>query len=315
MSSHGSGAGAKSLSIGYSSSVSSGVIIKDVWADNLEEEFVKLRKLIKTYPYVAMDTEFPGFVARPLGNFKSHSDYQFQTLRCNVDLLKVIQVGITVADENGNIPSETSAWQFNFKFNLNDDMYSQESIDLLTHSGIDFKKHELKGIDVSYFGELLTVSGIVLSEDVKWISFHSGYDFGYLLKVLTFNPLPVDETNFFSILKIFFPSIYDIKYLMKGLKTLKGGLQDIADELGVARIGPQHQAGSDALLTCMTFFKMRQVYFDNKIDDSLYLGHLYGLGVGAPGAGGTGSAAQQTINVTVTAGNPSSIETLVALEK
>ena len=275
------------------------VIIKDVWADNLEEEFTKLRRLIKKYPYVAMDTEFPGFVARPLGNFKSHSDYQFQTLRCNVDLLKVIQVGITVADEQGNIPSETSAWQFNFKFNLNDDMYAQESIDLLTHSGIDFKKHETKGINVIDFGELLTVSGIVLSEDVKWISFHSGYDFGYLLKVLTLNPMPIDETNFFSMLKIFFPSIYDIKFLMKSCKTLKGGLQDVADELGVIRIGPQHQAGSDALLTCLTFFKMKQVFFNDEIDDELYMGHLYGLGVGAVGAG-TGGAAQQTINVTVT---------------
>ena len=45
----------------------------------------------------------------------------------------------------------------------------------------------------------------------------------------------------------------------------------------MTRIGPQHQAGSDSLLTCTTFFKMRQMFFDDRIDDQKYLGYLYGL--------------------------------------
>lgn len=64
------------------------------------------------------DTEFPGVVARPIGSFKTSSDYHYQTMRCNVDLLKIIQVGITLADEEGQFPQECSTWQFNFKFSL-----------------------------------------------------------------------------------------------------------------------------------------------------------------------------------------------------
>jgi hypothetical protein len=59
----------------------------------------------------------------------------------------------------------------------------QDSIELLKQSGIDFATTEARGVDVRHFGELLMSSGIVLNDDVRWITFHSGYDFGYLLKV------------------------------------------------------------------------------------------------------------------------------------
>jgi len=121
-------------------------------------------------------------------------------------------------------------------------------------------------------------SGIVLEDSIKWISFHSGYDFAYLLKVLTCEPLPADESEFFDLVHTYFPCIYDIKYLMKSCKNLKGGLNDLAEILEVERIGPQHQAGSDSLLTSATFFKMKQLFFENTIDNSKYLGVLYGLG-------------------------------------
>lgn len=64
------------------------------------------------------DTEFPGVVARPIGSFKTSSDYHYQTMRCNVDLLKIIQIGLTLSDEDGNYPQEVSTWQFNFHFSV-----------------------------------------------------------------------------------------------------------------------------------------------------------------------------------------------------
>ena len=56
-------------------------------------------------------------------------------------------------------------------------------------------------------------------------------------------------------------------------------LQEVANELEVLRIGPQHQAGSDSLLTGQTFFKMKEMFFEDDIDDSKYCGHLYGKNV------------------------------------
>ena len=49
------------------------------------------------------------------------------------------------------------------------------------------------------------------------------------------------------------------QYLMKSTKNLKGGLQEVSEQLELERVGPQHQAGSDSLLTGRTFFKMRDV--------------------------------------------------------
>lgn len=168
---------------------------------------------------------------------------------------------------------------------LREDTYAQDSIDLLTNSGIDFRQHQARGIDVNDFGELIMTSGLVLLPDVKWISFHSSYDFGYFLKVLTCNPLPAEEVEFFELLRLFFPNFYDIKLLMRSCKSLKGGLQDLADDLGLERVGTQHQAGSDSLLTSQVFFKIRHMFFDERIDDSKFQGLLFGLGAGAEVSG------------------------------
>uniref|UniRef100_A0A9J8C1T6 poly(A)-specific ribonuclease n=1 Tax=Cyprinus carpio carpio TaxID=630221 RepID=A0A9J8C1T6_CYPCA len=279
-------------------------IICEVWASNVEEEMRKIRQIIQSYNYIAMDTEFPGVVVRPIGEFRSTVDYQYQLLRCNVDLLKIIQLGLTFMNEDGDYPPGTTTWQFNFKFNLTEDMYSQDSIDLLQNSGLQFKKHEEEGIDTLYFAELLMTSGLVLCENVKWLSFHrvfskvikssslgtsyrsiifshSGYDFGYLVKLLTDSRLPEEEHEFFQILNLFFQAIYDVKYLMKSCKNLKGGLQEVADQLELKRIGRQHQAGSDSLLTGMAFFRMKELFFEDNIDDAKYCGRLYGLGSGS----------------------------------
>ncbi|KAG5175223.1 ribonuclease H-like domain-containing protein [Tribonema minus] len=256
------------------------VEIRNVWADNLEEEMAKIREVVEKYPYIAMDTEFPGVVARPLGDV-SQSDYQYQTLRCNVDLLKIIQLGLSFANEKGEFAEGCCCWQFNFKFSLDEDMYAQDSIDLLKQSGLEFRDHCARGIDVIDFGELLIASGLVLVDNVTWISFHSGYDFGYLLgKVLTSSALPGQEKDFFTLLKMYFPRLYDIKYLMANQDGFHGGLNKLGDDLAVERIGQKHQAGSDSLLTAQVFFKIVDTKFNgmSNLSREKYNLELFGYG-------------------------------------
>lgn len=300
--------------------------IRNVWKQNLKHEMAALRELVAEYPYIAMDTEFPGIVARPIGQFTTKADYHYQTLRCNVDLLKMIQLGITLFKPDGSLPPPDAApglkpsymnvtvapytWQFNFKFSLDTDMYASESTSMLSKAGIDFERHSKQGIDPQDFGALLITSGLVLLPDVHWISFHSGYDFAYLMKLMMQEPLPPDENKFHKLLDKYFPSLFDIKFMLKhaGAKgsvnnnqplsaeanlTLnklftKGGLQDIAEELAVARIGQAHQAGSDSLLTGQVYFKMKEKIFGGTIDEPRYRGQVWGLNAQMPPTGGNG---------------------------
>lgn len=251
--------------------------VREVWAMNLDSEMAYLRELVECYNCLAMSIEFPGVVARPIGSFETGSDYYYQTLRCNVDLLKIVQLGITFADASGNFPPDACTWQFNFKFSLNDDMYSQDFIELLQKNGVDLKRHEEYGIDTSYFGELLISSGFVLLDGVKWTSFHSSYDFGYLLKIMICDCLPVEEDEFYELIRIFFPRLYDIKYIIKFTNNLEGGLHDVADDLQVSRTGLGHQAGPKSFLVSRVFSELRKNFFKDTLDDTKYVGYLYGL--------------------------------------
>ena len=77
-----------------------------------------------------------------------------------------LQLGVTFLDEKGNLPEGITTWQFNFKFNLTEDMYAEDSVDLLQNSGIQFEKHEQEGIDPMLFAEMMLMSGLVLMPQV-----------------------------------------------------------------------------------------------------------------------------------------------------
>lgn len=84
--------------------------IRDVYAANLDEEFRLISETIDGYPLIGLDTEYPG---APMAAAEGSSKYE--RLKANVDATKLIQVGLSLSDANGNPPPHGVAWQFNFR--------------------------------------------------------------------------------------------------------------------------------------------------------------------------------------------------------
>eukprot|EP00998_Keelungia_sp_KM082_P011344 NODE_759_length_1657_cov_142.803922_g749_i0.p1 GENE.NODE_759_length_1657_cov_142.803922_g749_i0~~NODE_759_length_1657_cov_142.803922_g749_i0.p1 ORF type:complete len:372 (+),score=64.28 NODE_759_length_1657_cov_142.803922_g749_i0:111-1118(+) len=242
----------------------------DVWKHNLNEELARISELVQSYPYIAVDTEFPGVVvahADPHGG----GEEKWQNLRNNVNLLKLIQVGITLTNARGEVPEGACTWQFHFHFDLANDMYAQDSIDLLQQAGIDFDRLKQDGIDQWDFAVAITGSGLVLNDSLTWIAFHSGYDFAYMLKMLTGEELTESDAQFHELLITWFHRIYDVKSLVKQFSISNElpwhrGLNAMAATLGVERIGPAHQAGSDSYVTALVFWSLQSSTLLRNVD-------------------------------------------------
>ncbi|KAL1320917.1 hypothetical protein HN51_065632 [Arachis hypogaea] len=249
------------------------VVVRQVWASNLESEFALLEQILPCYCHVAFDTEFPGFIHVSEKNChysKLPPSYTYKLVKANVDSLKLIQLGLALSNYAGHLPDlgtdSCYVWEFNFKgFDVHQDHHNPDAIQLLAEQGIDFAKIKEEGIPIGAFRRLFLRSRFMFSRlNLTWVTFHSSYDFGYMVKVLTGRKLPNDLDVFKVVVsELFGSSVYDMKHMIKFCRGINvGGLEKLAKSLKVDRVaGNSHQAGSDSLLTLQTFFKLRDFYF------------------------------------------------------
>ncbi|XVE49060.1 hypothetical protein DITRI_Ditri01bG0052000 [Diplodiscus trichospermus] len=265
------------------------VIVRQVFAKNLDREFGMIKSVIDRYSFISMDTEFPGMIFKQDQRiFQLRNPViNYQYMKSNIDSLKIIQLGLALSDSEGNLPDFDTpfcyVWEFNFKdFDIDKDRFVAESIDLLKQQSIDFVKNKEHGIDSRDFAMMFSNSGLVFNyfKGLTWITFHGAYDFGFLVKILTQQPLPCDLDSFKRQLIYFFGyMIFDIKHTSKFL-GLHGGLEKVAKTLNVARAaGLSHQAGSDSLLTLQCFMELKKLkdFQSNRCNQMLPAIALYGL--------------------------------------
>lgn len=105
-------------------------------------------------------------------------------------------------------------------------------------SQINFASHMSQGIPHFAFAELMIESGLLLDPSINWLSYHSGYDLGFLVSLLTNDILPVDEREFFWWCAKYFPNFYDLKHVGNQLlsngpgKAAANGMNSSNNEFG-----------------------------------------------------------------------------------
>jgi CCR4-NOT transcription complex subunit 7/8 len=167
------------------------IVVREVWEDNLDQEFSEIARVLPYHSFAAFDTEFPGEVFPPntSRHYSSWSPAEsYLHMKRNVDATKIIQLGLTLSNAKGD---SGYVWEFNFKgFDKETDLHDLESIQLLEQQGIDLNKNREKGIESKEFVRLIVNSGLLWNSNITWVTFHGAYDFGYLIKILTGRELP-----------------------------------------------------------------------------------------------------------------------------
>ncbi|XP_044456819.1 probable CCR4-associated factor 1 homolog 11 [Triticum aestivum] len=255
------------------------VVVRPVWAHNLQDEVELIESLLPRFRYAAVDTEFPGTVYRPkVPAYALTEEKKYALLKANVDGLHLIQLGLTLFDAAGRLPDLGTGgavqyvWEFNFReFDVRRHRYAPESIELLRVKGVDFDRTRREGIDGAALGPRLRKLLRGGLGDAGVITFSGTYDLAYLVKLMLGRgyKLPVTPAQFESVVKAMVRKrLYDVKEMARrcpGDVDLRGGLDRVAGKLDVRRaVGEAHQAGSDSLLTCQAFMKIRERYF---VDD------------------------------------------------
>nr|CAB3466932.1 unnamed protein product [Digitaria exilis] len=217
--------------------------VQSVWRDNCAEVFQdvvnKLRQPRRRL-YAALDLEFVAEASTDVGLALA---FEHEHRSHGGPLLPVI------------------ALEINLEFDEDARQYNAASINFLTEQGHRLAEHRNRGVTVKDFLDGL-LRHLVSGHDkpITWITSHGDNDLGFLMRLLQERQgrkrgaLPADRATFVRQVRRQFPIFYDLRVLGQLVKKgFSGKFSVLAELLGVQRIGDEHHAGSDALLTMSCF--------------------------------------------------------------
>jgi CCR4-NOT transcription complex subunit 7/8 len=116
----------------------------------------------------------------------------------------------------------------------------------LKTAGINFDELKPHGIDHDTFAEHLFTSGttpillgLVLNQELVWITYRGTFDLGYLLKLASGEVLPATESEFLNKLQVYFPHYYDIKYMLKDIPEIP--YANLSSTASILKVNLTHQ--------------------------------------------------------------------------
>lgn len=152
-------------------------------------------------------------------------------------------VGITLFNHRGERPSGHSTFVFHLKWLESKEHFNKDSISLLKRSGLDFARCAFEGIPSDVF--LAHFFMLTRNANVCFILFHGIYDLAYMVR-LSFGAI-VSKQQFLANLAVLFPRFLDLKKLAQtSALRFNGGLDSLAKQMLVGRVGNQHNSGSDS---------------------------------------------------------------------
>lgn len=229
--------------------------VVNVYSYNFEEHMYSLKENLVHYTCISLDTEFPGFIY----DQSNSSGTAYERTKLNVDIMQLIQVGISLSTPSGDRCS--TVYQFNLKWNIDIANYSAPSVQMLASAGLDFAGCAQQGIAHSDFSQALQWLGILHNPFYTFVAFDGKYDFAYLVSLFSSDqygkkPLPDTVEEFMKYVTYYFPCILDLKVIAASLFRFNGGLRALDNALGNASLRLYHQGGYDALVTTNCFHAM-----------------------------------------------------------
>ncbi|CAL9247790.1 unnamed protein product [Arabidopsis halleri] len=221
---------------------------REIWSWNRNEEMSLIEDCLRNYRFIAIDTEFPGSLRQTSQDATDDERYNDMSFR---------------------------TWEINFSDFGVDDAKNEKSIEFLRRNGLDLRKIREEGIGIEgFFSEMFWI--LKKTRNITWVTFHGYYDIAYLLKCFTGEALPFTSERFSKAVARILGSVYDLKVMAGRCQGLNSrlGLESLAHELGLNRVGTAHHAGSDSELTARVFAKMAKIC--NNVQESE--GVVFGLG-------------------------------------